>query len=212
MKIYTDGSYNIDKDIGAWAIITEDGGIHTGVKNHTNIFEMESYAVLEAITLYKGEQVLDIFTDNLTMMRMIQNPKEKHNNKHYTINEINKLITLLGLDVRLHKVKSHQHPMNVKADALAKQRILKEAISMSYSEEYKQLKETEKELVEKIRISLWEIEATGSYVDKGASENLTIIWEGELKPSHLTYLRENIGEIKQINSHRHHNKMVIEFK
>ena len=212
MRIYTDGSYNIDEDIGAWAIITEEGETHTGVKRHTDIFEMESYAVLEAISLYKEEPVLDIFTDNLAVMRMIQNPKEKHNNKHFTINEINKLITLLGLDVRLHKVKSHQHPMNIKADTLAKQRIRKEATSMSYSEEYKQLKETEKELVEKIEMSLWELEAMDSYVDKGASENLTIIWDGELNPSHMKYLQENIGEIKQIKSHRHHNKMVIEFK
>lgn len=212
MRIYTDGSYNIDKDIGAWAIITEKGETHTGVKKNTDIFEMESYAILEAITLYKEEEVLDIFTDNLAVMRMVQNPKEKYNNKHYTINEINKLITLMGLDVRLHKVKSHQHPMNVKADTLAKQRIRKETTSMSYSEEYKQLKENEKELIGKIEQSLWEIEAMDSYVDRSVGGNLTIIWEGELNPSHMNYLQENIGEIKQITSHKHYNKMEIEFK
>lgn len=212
MRIYTDGSYNIDEDIGAWAIITEEGETHTGVKEHTDIFEMESYAILEAITLYKEEQVLDIFTDNLAVMRMIQNPKEKHNNRHFTINEINKLITLMGLDVRLHKVKSHQHPMNIKADTLAKQRIRKEITSMNYAEEYKQLKETEKELVEKIEMSLREIKATDSYVDRGASGNLTIIWEGELNPTHIKSLQENIGEIKQIKSHKHYNRMEIEFK
>ncbi len=212
MRIYTDGSYNIDEDIGAWAIITEEGETHTGVKKHTDIFEMESYAILEAITLYKEEQVLDIFTDNLAVMRMIQNPKEKHNNRHFTINEINKLITLMGLDVRLHKVKSHQHPMNVKADTLAKQRIRKETTLMSYSEEYKQLKASEKELIGKIETSLQELESTDSYVDRGASENLTIIWEGELNPSHINYLQENIGEIKQIKSHKHYNRMAIEFK
>ena len=212
MRIYTDGSYNIDKDIGAWAIITEEGEIHTGVKKHTDIFEMESYAVLEAITLYKGEEVLDIFTDNLAVVRMIQNPKEKYNNKHFTINEINKLIGLMGLDVRLHKVKSHQHPMNIKADTLAKQRIHKEITSMSYSEEYKQLKKTEKELIEKIEISLREIKATDSYVSREAGENLTIIWEGELNLSHIMSLQEIIGEIKQIKSYKHYNMMEIEFK
>lgn len=212
MRIYTDGSYNIDKDIGAWAIITEEGEIHTGVKKHTDIFEMESYAVLEAITLYKEEEVLDIFTDNLAVVRMIQNPKEKYNNKHFTINEINKLIGLMGLDVRLHKVKSHQHPMNIKADTLAKQRIHKEITSMSYSEEYKQLKKTEKELIEKIEISLREIKATDSYVSREAGENLTIIWEGELNLSHIMSLQEIIGEIKQIKSYKHYNMMEIEFK
>lgn len=212
MRIYTDGSYNIDKDIGAWAIITEEGEIHTGVKKHTDIFEMESYAVLEAITLYKEEEVLDIFTDNLAVMRMIQNPKEKYNNKHFTINEINKLITLMGLDVRLHKVKSHQHPMNIRADILAKQRIQKEVIGMSYAEEYKQLKSSEKELIEKIEMSLREIKATDSYVSRGASENLIVIWEGELNLSHIKSLQEIIGEIKQIASHKHYNMMEIEFK
>ena len=212
MRIYTDGSYNIDKDIGAWAIITEEGEIHTGVKKHTDIFEMESYAVLEAITLYKSEEVLDIFTDNLAVMRMIQNPKEKYNNKHYTINEINKLIGLMGLDVRLHKVKSHQHPMNIRADTLAKQRIQKEVIGMSYAEEYKQLKSSEKELIEKIEMSLREIKATDSYVSRGTNENLTVIWEGELNLSHIKQLQEIIGEIKQIASHKHYNMMEIEFK
>lgn len=212
MRIYTDGSYNIDKDIGAWAIITEEGEIHTGVKKHTDIFEMESYAVLEAITLYKEEEVLDIFLDNLAVMRMVQNPKEKYNNKHFTINEINKLIALMGLDVRLHKVKSHQHPMNVKADMLAKQRIRKEITSMNYSEKYKQLKSSEKELIEKIEMSLREIKATDSYVSRGANENLIVIWEGELNLSHIKSLQEIIGEIKQITSHKHYNMMEIEFK
>lgn len=212
MRIYTDGSYNIDKDIGAWAIITEEGEIHTGVKKHTDIFEMESYAVLEAITLYKEEEVLDIFTDNLAVMRMIQNPKEKYNNKHFTINEINKLIALMGLDVRLHKVKSHQHPMNIRADTLAKQRIQKEIIGMSYAEEYKQLKASEKELIETIETALREIKATDSYVSRGANENLTVIWEGELNLSHIKSLQDIIGEIKQIASHKHYNMMEIEFK
>ena len=212
MRIYTDGSYNIDKDIGAWAIITEEGEIHTGVKKHTDIFEMESYAVFEAITLYKEEEVLDIFTDNLAVMRMIQNPKEKYNNKHYTINEINKLIALMGLDVRLHKVKSHQHPMNIRADTLAKQRIQKEIIGMSYAEEYKQLKASEKELIETIETALREIKATDSYVSRGANENLTVIWEGELNLSHIKSLQDIIGEIKQIKSHKHYNMMEIEFK
>ena len=122
--IYTDGSYNSQCNIGAWAVITKDHEI-TGTLYNADPFYCEAYAIYQAILHFKDKKVLHIYTDSQGAVRMLTDKRkvnrERNRRKHHIIGKIYDLLDKVKCKVFFHKVKAHDgDEWNDKADKSAK--------------------------------------------------------------------------------------------
>lgn len=123
MEIYTDGSYNNQKMIGAWAMITHNFQYSEIIPYKTDISYLELYAVYNAILKFKHHHRLDIYTDSHYVYHHLnnisRNRKCKQEAKNILLKKTKRLIR--KHEVEIHKVKAHSNnPMNNIADKLAR--------------------------------------------------------------------------------------------
>lgn len=129
IKIYTDGSYNHFKNIGAWAaIIVSDGNkvYLNGIENDSSHNRMELLAVINALNFLSKQNLsgagVEVFTDS-QYVAGIPTRKSKleqqgfltrKNKEIRNLDLIKALLEKLAiLDVALVKVKAHQKKEDV---------------------------------------------------------------------------------------------------
>ena len=143
-RIYTDGSYEKEKDIGGWSMVIADRQglkLKSGIKRGTTNNQMELVAVLKALEYAVRKHLTDIeiITDSMYVLNGIQKYAEvwKQNNWIGLSGEQIKyrsewegiLIMLDSLKennftVKFSKVKSHNgNSLNEFADAKAREAI-----------------------------------------------------------------------------------------
>lgn len=143
-RIYTDGSYEKEKDVGGWSMVIADHQgikIKSGIKRDTTNNQMELIAVLNALeyAVRKHLKQIEIITDSMYVLNGVQKYAEvwKQNNWLGLSGEQIKyqsqwegiLIMLESLrennfSVKFTKVKSHNgNALNELADVKAREAI-----------------------------------------------------------------------------------------
>lgn len=143
-RIYTDGSYEKEKDIGGWSMVIADHHglkLKSGIKRGTTNNQMELVAVLKALEYAVRKRLvnIEIVTDSMYVLNGIQKYAEvwKQNNWVGLSGELIKyrsewegILIMLGslkennFTVKFSKVKSHNgNSLNELADAKAREAI-----------------------------------------------------------------------------------------
>lgn len=124
INIYTDGSYNPNKNLGAWAsilIVDQEINILSNVVSDSTHNRMELLAVIEALNFILSEsirfEIINVYSDsqyvvNLTERRSLLKTRNYLTNKGTPIRNVDLIKSLLNIldfcPIKLHKVKAHQ--------------------------------------------------------------------------------------------------------
>lgn len=132
IHIYTDGSCNVSRRVGGWAIVSEEWTAQ-GNKQDTTNNEMELYAILKAVhySEYYGYDEVHIYTDSQYAYKTLTewaynwetNGWTKKGGRIRNLELIKAIFETVHYNPKyvFHKVKAHNgNIMNEKADKLAK--------------------------------------------------------------------------------------------
>jgi len=123
IEIYTDGSWDWKSRTGGWAARIQQGAttkVISGAAENTTNNRMELQAVIEALQSLKTKCTIELFTDSMYVIRILQAKRSVFNKN----GDLCRLVKQLALEheVSAHWVKGHSgNEFNELVDTIARE-------------------------------------------------------------------------------------------